>query len=653
MVSFKGSTILLFSVACSCFSDRSWSFVVPVVLSRTCEQSTFFSSIYSFAELVFIVVVTPLIAPKLSAFRRITVYRVSIILQNVLTALACFVLALLVQLFMSSTERFAEDGRVYSSRSDWRFVAAFTCLCIAGGLSAVFSTFAKVLLSKDMLLHAVRKEAATSVVADHSTLTYEDNNSNNDGDDVPGTGSSDKASSSAVPMDALSTENNNSNNNDDGADDNNEKNSSDSDVTKGSIIESSDGYEDESLDEKKPLSGTRKEGSEDEESGSNERSLYDSQEFKLAYDVGLAQANKMFSLIDLSMAVCAPILIGLMCDDVFWKTSASAFDGGDSDSKLSGLDKAQLRLLRNTMFAALFVGVWNALSCIPETLLPSYAKRKYALDALDQPQDPTGKSKDKRKKIVDFGAFRALFRQPTLLALFSFAMLYVSILTPNSSPLVAYLVGSRGFSSLYISLFAAGSQLLGMAGLQVPPPLVKRRWRVTSIQMLGLFIQIALLSITMVAFAIDYVQYYLGGTTIATTTTTTPFTSELGLSSSSSHLNSDNGSGFGLIYCALTGIAASRFGLWLADNAFNLMLQKTVPEKDIANVNSALQSLYSMWSSVALIISIFTPVSMFIVVTTSSYGIVFISVVLFLIYWIMDMKGGSSNNISVPEDEFA
>ena len=164
--------------------------------------------------------------------------------------------------------------------------------------------------------------------------------------------------------------------------------------------------------------------------------------------------------------------------------------------------------------------------------------------------------------------------------------------------------------------------------------------------MLGLFIQIALPSVTKVSFAVDYVRYYCTGSSA---------TSSSGLSSSSlsSRPSPDSGSGFGLIYCALTGIAASRFGLWLADNAFNLMLQKTVPEKDIANVNSALQSLYSMWSSVALIISIFTPVSMFIVVTASSYGIVFISIVLFLIYWIRDIKDSSNSCVSVPEDELA
>ena len=613
MVFFKGSSILLFSVACSCFSDRSWSFVVPVVLSRTCDQSTFFSSIYSFSELLFIVVVTPLIAPKLSAVRRITVYRTSIILQNVLTALACFILVLLVQLFIKSTESFADEGRVYDSRRDWRFIAAFVGLCVAGGISAVFSTFAKVLLSKDMLLHAVRKEVATDITGSGVPLTYEDDEDGENGGGASVSMSNIKSRDRKQSID--------------------EKDNS----TVGSIIESSDGFDgyddeedgtesdvnstpsisDHSDDSKKLLSSASSEG---EDGG---KSLYDSCEFKLAYDVGLARANRMFSLIDLSMAVCAPILIGLMCDDVFWRNYASDAASASSSDRV-GLDSTKLRLLRNTMIAALFVGVWNVLSCIPETLLPSYAKRKFSLDALDEPQSRTA-----TKKIVDFGAFKALFRQPTLLALFAFAMLYVSILTPNSSPLVSYLVGSRNFSSLYVSLFAAASQVLGMLGLQVPPPLVKRRWRTMSIQVLGLFIQIAFLSVTMLCFGVDYAQYYHGAKSFAS------------LSSESSGEDAATGTGFVLIYCALTGIAASRFGLWLADNAFNLMLQKTVPEKDIANVNSALQSLYSMWSSVSLIISIFTPVSMFIVVTASSYGIVFVSFVLSLIYWFRDTGGKS------------
>lgn len=618
MVSFKGSTILLFSVACSCFSDRSWSFVVPVVLSRTCEQSTFFSSIYSFSELLFIVVVTPLIAPKLAAIKRITVYRTSIILQNVLTALACFVLVLLVQLFITSSEDLASDGRVYDSRGDWRFIVAFVGLCIAGGLSAVFSTFAKVLLSKDMLLHAVRKEVATDIIASNVPLTYgedDDNDKNEDGEDKNG-------DDDGVSLDMISS-------NDD------EKGGKIS----GSIIESSDAYEEED-DDSEDISGSNNSNSAadndnddgkkllsnepslttsaitDGDNDNNGRSLYDSREFKLGYDVNLAKANRMFSLIDLSMAVCAPILIGLMCDDVFWNTNTTDIFA-ISSSETAGLDKAKLRLLRNTMIAALFVGIWNVISCVPETLLPSYAKRKFSLNVLDEPQ-----RKVATKKIVDFGAFKSLFRQPALLAFFSFAMLYMSILTPNSSPLVSYLVGSRGFSSLYISLFAAASQVLGMLGLQVPPPLVKRRWRTTSIQILGLFIQVVFLLITMICFGVDYARYYHGNLTF----------------SSSESDEVVGGSGFGLIYCALTGIAASRFGLWLADNAFNLMLQKTVLEKDIANVNSALQSLYSMWSSVSLIISIFTPVSMFIVVTASSYVVVFISFMLFFIYWLKDMK---------------
>lgn len=613
MVSFKGSSILLFSVACSCFSDRSWSFVVPVVLSRTCKQSTFFSSIYSFSELLFVVVVTPLIAPKLSAIRRITVYRTSIILQNVLTAIACFVLAFLVQLFITSSEDLAGDERVYDSRRDWRFIALFIGLCIAGSLSAVFSTFAKVLLSKDMLLHAVRKEVETEIIASNVPLTYDDDdNGNGDGEkDEEGNVPMNEIVSNDTPNSIIKSSDSHSEND----------NNSESPIDNDSNVMDNNNNEDN--DDSKKLLSDVSSSSSDEIEVDGKRSLYDSCEFKLAYDVSLAKANRMFSLIDLSMAVCAPILIGLMCDDVFWKDYTSSDSSADTSSEFMGLDTSKLRLLRNTMYAALFVGIWNVLSCIPETLLPSYAKRKFSLDALDEPQTKTHK-----KKIVDFGAFKSLFKQPTLLALFSFAMLYVSILTPNSSPLVSYLVGYRGFSSLYISLFAAASQVLGMLGLQVPPPLVKRRWRSTSIQLLGLFLQIIFITLSIVCFGVDYAQYY-------NDENVSPFSAS---SVSESSVGSGVGNGFGLIYCALTGIAASRFGLWLADNAFNLMLQKTVPEKDIANVNSALQSLYSMWSSVSLIISIFTPVSMFIVVTASSYGIVFISFVMFFVYWFKDTK---------------
>ena len=97
---------MLLTVAFSCFSDRSWSFVVPVVLSRTCpQQSTFFSSVYSFAELLFVIVLSSPAALALSRRPRITSYKLAIIAQNVLTAVSCAVLSLLVLRFISSLLR--------------------------------------------------------------------------------------------------------------------------------------------------------------------------------------------------------------------------------------------------------------------------------------------------------------------------------------------------------------------------------------------------------------------------------------------------------------------------------------------------------------------------------------------------------------------
>ena len=101
MGSVKSSTILLLTVAFSCFSDRSWSFVVPVVLSRTCpQQSTFFSSVYSFAELLFVIVLSSPVALALARRPRITSYKIAIVAQNLLTAVSCAVLALLVLQFI-------------------------------------------------------------------------------------------------------------------------------------------------------------------------------------------------------------------------------------------------------------------------------------------------------------------------------------------------------------------------------------------------------------------------------------------------------------------------------------------------------------------------------------------------------------------------
>ena len=103
-MTWKSSTSLLLTVAFSCFSDRSWSFVVPVVLSRTClQQSTFFSSVYSFVELLFVIVFTSPIALSLSHRPRMTSYILSIVCQNVLTAFACGILVALVLLFLNSS----------------------------------------------------------------------------------------------------------------------------------------------------------------------------------------------------------------------------------------------------------------------------------------------------------------------------------------------------------------------------------------------------------------------------------------------------------------------------------------------------------------------------------------------------------------------
>lgn len=57
---------------------------------------------YSFAELLFIMAFSSPVSLSLARRPRIIAYKISIIVQNVLTAVACAVLAVLVLLFINS-----------------------------------------------------------------------------------------------------------------------------------------------------------------------------------------------------------------------------------------------------------------------------------------------------------------------------------------------------------------------------------------------------------------------------------------------------------------------------------------------------------------------------------------------------------------------
>lgn len=430
------------------------------------------------------------------------------------------------------------------------FDTCFAVLCVAGGFAAVLSSCAKVLLAKDMLLHAVKHESMAELVA---------------------------------------------------------------------------------LEEL-PMNDVGKETEEDKEEGVVLTATEESPEFQHQYDVGLARANRTFSFIDLSMAVVAPILVGLICDSVFWKQEGGTLNFSSSSSGSKGQNGnnhgTETKLLMNTLWAAVFVGAWNLVSCVPETLVPGRVAAKHQLTELFQPQnagsadgDEDGKP-NKGKKETIFTSFRDLFQQQSILALFAFSMLWCTVLAPSSSPLVAYLVGTRHFSSLLVSVFAAVSQVIGTLGLAVPPVLVQRRWAPVSVAMLGFTIQLLLLAVCVVCFGIDF------GTNYRPTTTSV-------LSSSSFETTS---TGLALLYAAMGAMALSRFGLWMGDNAMQLILQKTVPLDKVCSVNGALQALYSFWSALALVVSIFTPVSLFLVAVGFSFAVVFISILIFSVYFFKNPK---------------
>ena len=489
-----------------------------------------------------------------------------------------------VPIFNTQT-RATESGEAsdYDSRKDWLFDTGFALLCIAGGLAAVLSSCAKVLLAKDMLLHAVKKEAAAEVAA----LKEQDKE-----------GSSSNSTSPSPEQNSVELE---------------------QEHQDAGIVTVATGED---------------EGEEAKEDEEQEQS-----EFQHRYDVGLAKANRTFSFIDLSMAVVAPILVGLICDSVFWKSDGTAAPAAapssstsSSPSLVASSSEAQSNngLLMNTMWAAVFVGAWNLVSCVPETLIPNAVATKYQLAELFVPQNadkpPSEKKSACGKAAALFVSFRELFQQSSILALFSFAMLWCTILTPSSSPLVAYLVGTRSFSSLAVSLFAALSQVIGTLGLAVPPLLIKRRWAPSSVAMLGFVVQALLLTACVVSFCVDYAESSARDSALAA------------IASSSSNSSSSGSTGLALLYVAMAAIALSRFGLWMGDNAMQLILQKTVPLKQVSSVNGALQALYSFWSAIALIVSIFTPVSLFLVAVGFSYAVVVISIGIYSIYFCKNPK---------------
>ena len=442
---------------------------------------------------------------------------------------------------------------MYDSRKDWMFDTCFAVLCVAGGFAAVLSSCAKVLLAKDMLLHAVKHESMDELVA-LEELHGEDSNSC---------------------------------------------------VT------------------------------EEKEEGVVLTATEESPEFQHRYDVGLAQANRTFSFIDLSMAVIAPILVGLICDSVFWKKDSGALNVlSSSDFNGNNGNNAEMKLLMNTLWAAVFVGAWNIVSCVPETLVPGRVATKHQLTELFQPQNTESAGEQDNetpstgRKETIFTSFRDLFQQKSILALFAFSMLWCTILSPSSSPLVAYLVGTRHFSSLLVSVFAAVSQVIGTLGLTVPPVLVQRRWAPVSVAMLGFSIQLLLLTVCVVCFGIDFGTNYHGPIPLSSSSS----------ASTSASLSSSVSAGLALLYAAMGAMALSRFGLWMGDNAMQLILQKTVPLDKVCSVNGALQALYSFWSALALVVSIFTPVSLFLVAVGFSFAVVFISILIFSVYFIKNPK---------------
>eukprot|EP00811_Abedinium_folium_P028654 NODE_4451_length_1889_cov_10.458570.p1 GENE.NODE_4451_length_1889_cov_10.458570~~NODE_4451_length_1889_cov_10.458570.p1 ORF type:complete len:546 (-),score=140.78 NODE_4451_length_1889_cov_10.458570:250-1746(-) len=208
----------------------------------------------------------------------------------------------------------------------------------------------------------------------------------------------------------------------------------------------------------------------------------------------LVRTNAVMSQIDLVTEVIGPFLAGLL---------VTLANRGDADSA--------------TAFGFVAVGVLNALTFWPQlSLLRSvYAAREARLQPTQALQN--GATPIATRSLCAFrpGAWHAWVMHPSGIQLLgmSYALLYLTVLSPHGALLTAYLA-ERGVGSWALSLLRGAGALVGVLGVMCRPPL--GRWlgerRADAICVVSLA---ALMCFALIAFKATGDAYGLSGPMLA------------------------------------------------------------------------------------------------------------------------------------------
>ena len=161
----------------------------------------------------------------------------------------------------------------------------------------------------------------------------------------------------------------------------------------------------------------------------------------------LKRTNSVMSQIDLVTLTVGPLLAGLLI------TPRLAIDLGVEDAEAAGF---------------VVVGILNALSFLPQLslLLEIYAARAEKLQPL-----PAEQVQRKANPLVaKIGAWKAWGSHPSGIQFLSisYALLYLTVLSPHGALLTAYLM-QRGVASWQLSLLRGGGAIMGVLGVTVHP----------------------------------------------------------------------------------------------------------------------------------------------------------------------------------------
>jgi len=342
----------------------------------------------------------------------------------------------------------------------------------------------------------------------------------------------------------------------------------------------------------------------------------------------LANANALLRRIDLTVAILAPVGVGLLMTVI---------------SDLAGI---------------IFICMWNVVTVFAEYLLLYYVYSKdtdlhqRALPPpTDQPESPTdnttditvvdqtenlaAKSKSNNVFRVLISGWKVYRRQTVVLAGVALSLLYLTVL--GFSSITTSYAYSQGLEEVYISIAFGFGSLFGIIGTFIFAYLCKNIG-LTRTGVVGGFFQLSMLALCVVSIwlpgspsnflqsssntniSLDTYQYttvapfitfnnnnsnsnndYNNSTTFNTTTIDRNSTNTTIHQKPTKNKDSTK---FISIIVLLVGIVLSRSGLWIADLTITQLQQENVPESErgtVGGVQNALNSIFELLSYVATI----------------------------------------------------